>query len=82
MNKQIPCRTCGKLFKPCSYCQNNQNGFKWRNFACSLECANEYINRATQHRNNETNKTLMTNEDVSKKKKSFGNLSYEELLNL
>lgn len=41
--KQIQCRVCGKLFTPCSYCSEHNDTFRWRNFACSIECAREYI---------------------------------------
>ena len=41
--KQIPCRVCGKLFTPCAYCQSHSDTFRWRNFACSIECAQKYI---------------------------------------
>ncbi len=41
--KKIPCRVCGKLFKPCAYCQSHDNVFRWRNFACSRECAKQYF---------------------------------------
>lgn len=55
--KMIPCRVCGKLFKPCDYCQSHSDIFRWRNFACSRECAGKYINdtiayRELQHKNN------------------------------
>lgn len=55
--KMIPCRVCGKLFKPCGYCQSHSDIFRWRNFACSRECAGKYINdtiayRELQHKNN------------------------------
>lgn len=41
--KKIPCRVCGKLFTPCAYCQTHADVFRWRNFACSIECAQKYI---------------------------------------
>lgn len=48
--KQIPCRVCGKLFEPCSYCQSHADIFRWRNFACSRECAAKYINDTINYR--------------------------------
>lgn len=55
--KMIPCRVCGKLFKPCGYCQSHSDTFRWRNFACSRECTEKYISetiayRELQHKNN------------------------------
>lgn len=50
--KMIPCRVCGKMFIPCSYCQEHMDIFRWRNFACSKECAVEYIEKATNYREN------------------------------
>lgn len=50
-NKMIPCRVCGKLFEPCATCQAHNDMFKWRNFACSRECAEKYINETIAYRN-------------------------------
>lgn len=47
---KIPCRVCGKLFEPCSYCQSHADVFRWRNFACSIGCATKYISDATAYR--------------------------------
>ena len=49
--KTIPCRVCKKMFVPCAYCQSHANTFRWRNFACSIECAKKYIEEATNYRN-------------------------------
>ena len=48
--KKIPCRVCGKLFTPCAYCQSHADVFRWRNFACSEECAKKYISDTTVYR--------------------------------
>ena len=48
--KKIPCRVCGKLFEPCSYCQSHGEHFKWRNFACSRACAAKYISDTVAYR--------------------------------
>lgn len=48
--KKIPCRVCGKLFEPCTYCQSHSDVFRWRNFACSIECAYKYINDTIAYR--------------------------------
>ena len=48
--QKIPCRICGKLFEPCAYCKSHGDVFRWRNFACSRECAAKYIEDATTYR--------------------------------
>lgn len=48
--KKIPCRVCGKFFEPCAYCQSHADVFRWRNFACSIECASKYINDTIEYR--------------------------------
>ena len=72
--KKIPCRVCGKEFEPCAYCQTHADVFRWRNFACSKECAVEYINAATAYRESLRNKENIsfnveptTIEDVAEK---------------
>lgn len=50
-NKLIPCRVCGKLFEPCATCQAHNDIFRWRNFACSKECAEKYISETITYRN-------------------------------
>jgi len=54
--KKIPCRVCGKLFEPCAYCQSHSDVFRWRNFACSRECAVKYINDTVAYRESLKNK--------------------------
>lgn len=58
--KMIPCRVCGKLFEPCSYCQSHSDIFRWRNFACSRECAVKYINDTIAYRETIKNKKSKT----------------------
>jgi len=48
--QKIPCRVCGKLFEPCAYCKAHEDVFRWRNFACSRECAAKYIEDTTAYR--------------------------------
>lgn len=48
--QKIPCRVCGKLFEPCAYCKAHEDVFRWRNFACSRECAAKYIADTTAYR--------------------------------
>lgn len=86
--KQIPCRVCGKLFKPCAYCQSHADVFRWRNFACSIECATKYINEAVAYIENkgkniepeksdknvvETKDTDMENKPTKTKKRTVEN---------
>lgn len=40
---QKACRICGKLYIPCSDCENDKNAFHWRTVACSRECAMKYF---------------------------------------
>lgn len=49
--KMLPCRVCGKFFEPCATCQTHNNMFRWRNFACSKECAKKYISDTIAYRN-------------------------------
>lgn len=58
--KKIPCRVCGKLFVPCAYCQAHADVFRWRNFACSIECAKKYITSAVAYR--ESQKVQLDND--------------------
>ena len=58
--KKIPCRVCGKLFEPCAYCQSHADVFRWRNFACSKECATKYINDTIAYRESLKNKESKT----------------------
>lgn len=50
MAKQIPCKTCGKMFTPCQYCVKNYGNGAWRAVACSLECGVEYFRRVEEAR--------------------------------
>lgn len=76
--KMTPCRVCGKMFEPCSYCQSNADVFRWRNFACSLECAKKYIDEATAYRQEQRKKIeniisenkVISSDNIQIKKKS------------
>ena len=63
--KKIPCRICGKLFEPCAYCQSHADVFRWRNFACSRECATKYINDTIAYRESLKNKETETIKEVA-----------------
>jgi len=70
--KMIPCRVCGKLFKPCGYCQSHSDVFRWRNFACSRECAGKYISDTTAYRE------LQHKNDVSELLSNKGKINSEK----
>lgn len=88
----IPCRVCGKLFEPCAYCQTNADVFRWRNFACSRECAKKYIDDTIAYRESLNSKKEICDEkevventsdksetDTFKRKKK--NKDYKKLVN-
>lgn len=62
--KKIPCRVCKKLFVPCAYCQSHSDVFRWRNFACSRECATKYIDDTIAYRESLKNKDNEVSEKV------------------
>lgn len=64
--KKIPCRVCGKLFEPCAFCQSHNDVFRWRNFACSRECATKYINETIAYRKSLKNKKEKGNSSETK----------------
>ncbi len=72
--KMIPCRVCGKLFKPCGYCQSHSDVFRWRNFACSRECAGKYISDTTAYRElqhkNDVSELLPNKEKINSEKET------------
>ena len=47
---QKPCRTCGKMYTPCSDCEKDKSAFHWRTVACSLKCAMEYFEKIEESR--------------------------------
>jgi hypothetical protein len=77
--KKIPCRVCGKLFEPCSYCQSHSDTFRWRNFACSLDCAKKYINEALSYRERQK-ANLSVNPDIKNEVKTDDNVINEEVI--
>ena len=76
--KLIPCRVCGKLFEPCSYCQSHTDVFRWRNFACSKECATKYINDTISYRESLKNKENETVKEIKSVSFSTENVSIEK----
>ena len=40
---QKPCKVCGKLYTPCSDCEQDNKTFRWRTVACSASCGMEYF---------------------------------------
>lgn len=66
---QKPCRTCGKMYTPCSDCEKDKSAFHWRTVACSMKCAMEYFEKIEESRkhkgdNIEVSVTEIKNEDV------------------
>ena len=76
--KKIPCRVCGKLFEPCAYCQSHADVFRWRNFACSRECATKYINDTIAYRESLKNKETETVKEVEHIVSATENVSVEK----
>ncbi len=64
--KMIPCRVCGKMFEPCAYCQAHSDVFRWRNFACSIGCAEKYINEAIAYREAKAKKVTTAKKSIDK----------------
>ncbi len=80
--KMIPCRVCGKMFVPCAYCLKHSDTFRWRNFACSIECAKKYIADTIAYResSNNTIKVEKKIAPVKNKSKKASEKSNENLL--
>lgn len=76
--KKIPCRVCGKLFEPCAYCQSHADVFRWRNFACSRECATKYINDTIAYRESLKNKETEIVKEVESVVSATENVSVEK----
>lgn len=68
--KKTPCRQCGKLFVPCSYCKSHADVFRWRNFVCSLECAKTYISNTIEYRESQKNKSENSNLKIAESQSS------------
>lgn len=66
--QEIPCRVCGKLFEPCAYCKAHEDVFRWRNFACSKECASKYIEDTIAYRETIRNKSKTALKHSNEKK--------------
>lgn len=75
--KKIPCRQCGKLFVPCAYCQSHADVFRWRNFACSIECAKKYITSAVEYRESQK---VQSDDDKSEVVETEPKVTVEETL--
>lgn len=61
---QKPCRVCGKMFTPCADCENDRTMFRWRKFACSLDCAKEYLSKIEESRQAKTESDTALNGEV------------------
>ena len=51
------CRVCGKLYTPCSVCEDDKSAFHWRTVACSEECGKEYLKRVMKARTSNTSES-------------------------
>lgn len=49
------CRICGKEYTPCGYCENDKMAFHYRAFCCSRECAQVYLARVLEVRQQDSN---------------------------
>lgn len=67
--KQISCKVCGKLFTPCGWCRDNNSTFRWRNFACSIECAKAYVAQAEKYNEQQMEKLSVKTKPARKKQK-------------
>lgn len=76
--QKIPCRVCGKLFEPCAYCKSHADVFRWRNFACSWECAAKYIEDTTAYRESLQAARSKDLKSSSEKKDIISNISNEK----
>lgn len=48
------CRVCGKMYVPCTDCENDNTVFHWRTVACSYECGKKYFEKVLEERNKST----------------------------
>lgn len=48
------CKICGKMFTPCSDCENDNVMFRWKKVACSPECAKKYFAKIEESRQHKT----------------------------
>lgn len=70
---QKPCRVCGKMYTPCSDCENDKSIFRWRTVACSIECGREYFSRIEKSRMTDStidkgNNVVVANQNTIPKK--------------
>ena len=61
------CRVCGKLFVPCSTCENDNTAFHWRSVACSQECGKEYLRRVLEARQPKEEKKIIKDKPIKSK---------------
>lgn len=61
---QKACKICGKLYTPCSDCENDKTSFHWRTVACSRECGMKYFKKIEESRNGKTDNFPLQSEDI------------------
>lgn len=47
---QKSCKTCKKLYTPCTDCERDKTAFHWRTVACSYECGMKYFEKVMNAR--------------------------------
>lgn len=63
---QKPCKVCGKMYTPCSDCEQDNKTFRWRTVACSMKCGMEYFKMVEEARKPkvETKEETITREEI------------------
>jgi len=54
------CKVCGKQYTAC--CTANWGVFRWRDVACSMECAQEYFRRVEESRKKDRDESKASEE--------------------
>ena len=67
---QKQCRTCVKMFTPCSNCENDKKIFHWRKVACSPTCAKKYFAKIEKSRQLKNKHNEIKTLDITKEKSS------------
>ena len=68
------CRICGKEYTPCGYCENDKMAFHYRAFCCSRECAQVYLARVLEARQQDFNNIKEKDNEISFLKSKISSL--------
>lgn len=71
---------CGKLYTPCSDCENDKTAFHWRTVACSRECGLKYFKKIEESRNGKINNPFLLSEDAEPNNKELSVTISEEII--